>query len=50
MFLFKNQPPTKQELTDLSRTSKPKCSLKVADILKFLADIRDDRCSGWFMR
>lgn len=37
MVLLKNHPPAKQNLTDLSRISKPNLSLEAADIMFFLA-------------
>jgi len=43
MELLKKHPPIKQDLTDVSRISKPKLSLKAAGVLLFLAGSWDNR-------
>lgn len=48
MVLLKNHPPAKQDLTDLSRISKPHLSLEAVDTMLFLAGSWGDRyLCGW---
>lgn len=48
MFLLKNHPPAKQDLTDLSRIFKANLSLEAADIMLLLAGSWGKRyLCGW---